>query len=78
MHLPGALTLAATLALGAAFLPPDNLRNLLGHAVGGGCSSPTSSPTTTPATSAACPTEASSISSLGVEEQFHLLWPVLI
>ena len=30
------IVLASTLALGAAFLPPDNFRNLLGHTIGGG------------------------------------------
>jgi peptidoglycan/LPS O-acetylase OafA/YrhL len=74
------IVLAATLALGASFLPTDNLRNLLAHTIGGGLFVANF----VAYQDAGYFSGASDLKplvhlwSLGVEEQFYLAWPLLV
>jgi peptidoglycan/LPS O-acetylase OafA/YrhL len=74
------IVLAATLAIGATFLPPDNLRNLLGHAIGGGlfAANLVSYHDVGYFTGVAELKPLLHLWSLGVEEQFYLFWPLLV
>jgi len=74
------IVLAATAAIGAAFLPPDNLRNLLVHTIGGGLfvANIVSYHDVGYFNGVAELKPLVHLWSLGVEEQFYLLWPVLV
>ena len=74
------IVLAATAAIGATFLPPDNLRNLLVHTIGGGLfvANIVSYHDVGYFNGVAELKPLVHLWSLGVEEQFYLLWPVLV
>ena len=74
------IVLASTLALGATFLPPDNFRNLLGHTIGGGLfvANFVAYHDVGYFSGAADLKPLVHLWSLGVEEQFYLLWPVVV
>jgi len=74
------IVLAATVAIGATFLPPDNLRNLLVHTIGGGLffANVVSYHDVGYFNGVAELKPLVHLWSLGVEEQFYLLWPVLV
>ncbi|HEY2189338.1 MAG TPA: acyltransferase family protein [Caldimonas sp.] len=74
------IVLAATLAIGATFLPPDNLRNLLAHTIGGGLfvANFVSYHDVGYFSGSSELKPLVHLWSLGVEEQFYLLWPVLV
>jgi peptidoglycan/LPS O-acetylase OafA/YrhL len=74
------LVLAATLVLGGAFLPPDSFHNLLAHAIGGGLfvANFVSYHDAGYFSGASDLKPLVHLWSLGVEEQFYLLWPVLV
>jgi len=74
------IVLASTLAIGATFLPPDNFRNLLGHTIGGGLfvANFVAYHDVGYFNGAAELKPLVHLWSLGVEEQFYLLWPVVV
>jgi peptidoglycan/LPS O-acetylase OafA/YrhL len=74
------IVLAATVAIGATFLPPDNLRSLLVHTIGGGLfvANIVSYHDVGYFNGVAELKPLVHLWSLGVEEQFYLLWPVLV
>ena len=74
------IVLAATAAIGATFLPLDNLRNLLVHTIGGGLfvANIVSYHDVGYFNGVAELKPLVHLWSLGVEEQFYLLWPVLV
>ncbi|MEO8312569.1 MAG: acyltransferase, partial [Caldimonas sp.] len=74
------IVLASTLAIGATFLPPDNFRNLLAHTIGGGLfvANFVSYHDVGYFNGAAELKPLVQLWSLGVEEQFYLVWPLLV
>nr|HET7859348.1 acyltransferase [Caldimonas sp.] len=74
------IVLAATAAIGATFLPPDNLGNLLVHTIGGGLfvANVVSYHDVGYFNGVAELKPLVHLWSLGVEEQFYLLWPVMV
>jgi peptidoglycan/LPS O-acetylase OafA/YrhL len=73
------VVLATALALGQILLPPDGFRNLLAHAIGGGLfvANFVSYADTGYFNGASELKPLVHLWSLGVEEQFYLLWPIL-